>query len=80
MQEQISTMEQLNDFLERRGLRANFVAQQIGIGEASLYCFKSGHKLLTQRQLQRIRDYILDYDRRLGGITEGDEKGNETSV
>ncbi len=45
MQEQIAVMEQLNDFLERRGLRANFVAQQVGIGEASLYCFKSGHKL-----------------------------------
>jgi len=71
MQEQIAMMEKLNNFLERRGLRANFVAQQVGIGEASLYCFKSGHKLLTQRQLQRIRDYIEDYDQRMDGTTEG---------
>ncbi len=56
MQEQIAVMEQLNDFLERRGLRANFVAQQVGIGETSLYCFKSGHKLLTQKQLQKLRN------------------------
>lgn len=68
MQEQISAMEQLNDFLERRGLRANFVAQQVGISEASFYCFKSGHKLLTQRQLQRLRSYIENYDKKLDGM------------
>lgn len=71
MQEQIAAMEQLNDFLERRGLRANFVAQQVGIGEASLYGFKSGHKLLTQRQLEKLRNYIRDYDRKLDGIMRG---------
>lgn len=68
MQEQISAMEQLNDFLERRGLRANFVAQQVGISKASFYCFKSGHKLLTQRQLQRLRSYIENYDKKLDGM------------
>lgn len=77
MQEQNTTMEQLNDFLERRGLRANFVAQQVGISEASLYCFKSGHKLLTQKQLQKLRNYIQDYDQRLDG-DKGGKNQNET--
>lgn len=36
MQEQVTVMKQLNSFLERRGLRANFLAQQVGISEASL--------------------------------------------
>ena len=36
MQEQVAVMKQLNSFLQRRGLRANFLAQQVGISEASL--------------------------------------------
>lgn len=43
MQEQVAVMKQLNSFLERRGLRANFLAQQVGISEASLYSFKRGY-------------------------------------
>ena len=80
MQEQIAMMDKVNDFLERRGLRAKFLAQQVGISETSLYCFKSGHKLLTQRQLQRLRDYIQDYDQRLDGTLEGGGKQDETRL
>lgn len=69
MQEQAIVMNQLNDFLERRGLRANFLAQQVGISEASLYGFKSGYKLLTQRQLQKLRDFIQEYDQKMEGAT-----------
>lgn len=72
MQEQVVAMNQLNDFLERRGLRANFLAQQVGISEASLYGFKSGCKLLTQRQLQKLRDFIREYNRKLDGATDKD--------
>ena len=71
MEEQIATMKMVNDFLERRGLRAKFLAQQVGISESSLYCFKTGHKLLTQRQLWRLRDYSQDYDRKLGVDANG---------
>lgn len=70
MQEQVAMMKQLNSFLEQRGLRANFLAQQVGISEASLYSFKRGHKLLTQRQLERLKDYIQEYDRKLDGDTD----------
>ena len=70
MQEQVAVMKQLNSFLERRGLRANFLAQQVGISEASLYSFKRGYKLLTQRQLERLKDYIQEYDRKLEGDTD----------
>lgn len=70
MQEQVAVMKQLNSFLERRGLRANFLAQQVGISEASLYSFKRGYKLLTQRQLERLKDYIQEYDRKLDGDTD----------
>ena len=70
MQEQVAVMKQLNSCLERRGLRANFLAQQVGISEASLYSFKRGYKLLTQRQLERLKDYIQEYDRKLDGDTD----------
>ena len=70
MQEQVAVMKQLNSFLERRGLRANFLAQQVGISEASLYSFKRGYKLLTQRQLERLKDYIQEYDQKLDGDTD----------
>ena len=70
MQEQVAVMKQLNSFLERRGLRANFLDQQVGISEASLYSFKRGYKLLTQRQLERLKDYIQEYDRKLDGDTD----------
>lgn len=65
MKEQAIMMKQLNDFLERRGLRANFVAQQVGISKASLYSFKQGHRLLTQRQLEKLKAFIEKYDRKL---------------
>ena len=71
MQEQVAVMKQLNSFLERRGLRANFLAQQVGISEASLYSFKRGYKLLTQRQLEKLTDFIQEYDRKLDGNTDG---------
>lgn len=71
MQEQIAMVERLNDFLERRGLRANYVADQVGIGRTSFYVFKSGHKLLTRRQLQKLQDFMVEYDLRLSGFSEG---------
>lgn len=80
MKDQIAMMDKVNDFLERRGLRAKFLAQQVGISETSLYCFKSGHKLLTQRQLQRLKDYIHDYERRMNESFEEGENANETEV
>lgn len=40
MQEQVEMVNQLNDFLRRRGLRANFLAQEVGISVAVLYNFK----------------------------------------
>lgn len=70
MQEQVAVMKQLNSFLQRRGLRANFLAQQVGISEASLYSFKRGYKLLTQRQLEKLKDFIQEYDRKLDGDTD----------
>lgn len=71
MEEQITMMDMVNDFLKRRGLRAKFLAQQVGISETSLYCFKTGHKLLTQRQLQRLKGYIQDYDKKLEASNDG---------
>lgn len=50
MQEQVAVMKQLNSFLERRGLRANFLAQQVGISEASLYSFKRGYDALASAE------------------------------
>lgn len=80
MEEQLSMMQRVNDFLERRGLRANYVARQVGIGERTFYCFKSGHRLLTQTQLRKIGKFMDDYDKRLDGDIEGGEEQNETGV
>ena len=80
MENQRDVLEQLNDFLNRRGLKINFLSKQIGISSSTLYNFRSGSRLLSHRQLERLRSYIQDYDQRLDGITEGDKKANETSV
>lgn len=71
MDEQRIAVEQLNDFLRRRGLKANFLAEQLGISTSVMYNFKSGSALLTQRQLQKLLNYIEDYDRKLGGLDAG---------
>ena len=64
-------VEQLNDFLRRRGLKANFLAEQLGISTSVMYNFKAGSGLLTQRQLQKLRNFIEDYDRKLDGTDSG---------
>ena len=71
MDEQKIERELLNGFLCRRGLRTNFLARQLEISEAVLYGFKTGRRLLTRRQLQKLIGFIRDYDRKLGSIDEG---------
>lgn len=81
MDEQRITMDRLNDFLKRRGLRANYVARQVGIGERTLYCFKSGSRLLTKTQLRKLQSYIFDYEQRMSDADEKrDEESNETAI
>lgn len=71
MEDQREVLKQLNDFIGRRGLKINFLAKQIGISISTLYNFRAGSRLLSQRQLQRLRDYITDYDMRLGATANG---------
>lgn len=73
MDEQAAMAEKVNNFLERRGLRANFLAQQVEISEPMLYCWKRGHRLLSQQQLQRLENFITAYDQKLDGIVEGEK-------
>lgn len=68
MNEQNEMAAKVNDFLARRGLRANYLAQQTGISAPMLYCFKRGHRFLADQQLQRLRSWMDAYDQRLGGI------------
>lgn len=65
MQEQAQVMEQVNSFLERRGMVGKYLAAQVGLSEAQFYAFKGGRRLLTKRQLKRLSDFMDDYDRRL---------------
>lgn len=65
MEDQREALEQLNDFLERREIKINFLAKAMGISSATLYNFRSGSRLLSQRQLQVLRDFMLDYDQKL---------------
>ena len=74
MGEQTIMADKVNDFLERRGLRANFLARKVGSSAPMLYCWKRGHRLLSQQQLQRLENFITLYDQKLGGIAEGGEK------
>lgn len=74
MDEQCKVRDELNDFLQRRGLRANFLAKQVGISASVLYNFKTGGRLLTQTQLRRLRDFMRDYNHKLDGTMEGGEK------
>ncbi len=69
--EQTGVREMLNDFLTRRGLRANFLAREDGISVSVLYSFKAGRRLLTRRQLQKLESWMNDYDRKLNGTMEG---------
>lgn len=73
MNEQAVMAERVNSFLERRGLRANFLARQVGISETMLYCWKRGHRLLSQQQLQRLENFITVYDQKLDGVIERGE-------
>ena len=69
--EQCAVMNQLNDFLRRRGLKANFLATQLGISTSVMYNFKAGNGLLTQRQLQKLRGFMNEYNKRLDGVDKG---------
>ena len=46
MLEQMYVMNQLNDFLERRGLMGKFVAAQVGISEPQFYAVSYTHLTL----------------------------------
>lgn len=67
MEEQYEVLKQLDDFLSRRGLKINFLSKQVGISVSTLYNFRSGSRLLSQRQIQALREFMTDYDQKLGG-------------
>lgn len=67
MEDQYEVLVQLNDFLDRRGLKINFLAKQVGVSANTIYNFRSGSRLLSQRQLQALRDFIASYDKKMDG-------------
>lgn len=71
MENQRDVLEQLNDFLNRRGLKINFLAKEIGISVNTLYNFRGGSRLLSQRQVQMLREFMTNYDQKLGVSTNG---------
>ena len=71
MENQRDVLEQLNDFLNRRGLKINFLAKEIGISVNTLYNFRGGSRLLSQRQVQMLREFMTNYDQKLGVSTTG---------
>ena len=64
MENQRDVLEQLNDFLNRRGVK-------IGISVNTLYNFRGGSRLLSQRQVQMLREFMTNYDQKLGVSTNG---------
>lgn len=71
MENQRDVLEQLNDFLNRRGLKINFLAKEIGISVNTLYNFRGGSRLLSQRQVQVLREFMTNYDQKLGVSANG---------
>ena len=71
MENQRDVLEQLNDFLNRRGLKINFLSKQVGISASTIYNFRSGSRLLSQRQIQMLREFMTNYDQKLGVSTNG---------
>lgn len=67
MGDQGEVLKQLDAFLERRGLKIKFLSKQTGISVSTLYNFRSGSRLLSQRQLQVLQDFMRGYDQRLDG-------------
>lgn len=67
MEDQHEVLKQLDDFLSRRGLKINFLSRQVGISASTLYNFRGGSRLLSQRQIQALREFMTDYDQKLGG-------------
>lgn len=67
MEDQHEVLKQLDDFLSRRGLKINFLSRQVGISASSIYNFRSGSRLLSQRQIQALREFMTNYDQKLGG-------------
>lgn len=66
MEDQHEVLKQLDDFLSRRGLKINFLSRLVGISASTLYNFRSGSRLLSQRQLQVLQDFMRTYDQKLG--------------
>lgn len=67
MENQNGLLRQLDDFLDRRGLKINFLAKEVGISASTLYNFRGGSRLLSQRQIQMLREFMMSYDQKLGG-------------
>lgn len=67
MENQRDVLEQLNDFLNRRGLKINFLSKQVGISASTIYNFRSGSRLLSRRQVQVLQEFMTNYDQKLGG-------------
>lgn len=76
MLDQAAMRDKLNNFLERRGLLAKFLAEKIGLSESSMYCFKNGYRFLSQKQLQDLDNYITVYDARLDGTSNDTNEGS----
>lgn len=68
MDDQRNVLEQLNDFLSKQGLKINFLSRQVGISPNTLYCFRSGSRLLSQRQIRALVAFMEEYDKRMDGF------------
>lgn len=66
MEDQHKLLEQLDDFIERRGLKISFIARQIKVSPSTVYNFRAGCRLLSRRKAQTLQDFMDNYDRKLG--------------
>lgn len=66
LEDQHKLLEQLDDFLSRRGLKISFIARQIKVSPSTVYNFRAGSRLLSRRKAQTLQDFMDNYDRKLG--------------
>lgn len=66
IEQQMSVASRVKDFLTRSGLKARFVASQIGVDERTFSRFVHHKTILDNDRYGQLVDYIDNYQRRNG--------------
>lgn len=63
--EQYDLAKYTQDFIKRRGLKKAFIAAECGIRREDFSKWINLHYVLADNEVQRIHDWVNDYEQRL---------------